>query len=356
MAGSVPIVAGVQTTSEPLPPAVEAWLEGAVEGYSGPGSLRKFGFGQSNPTYLLRATSGDYVLRRKPFGTLLPKAHAIEREFRVLAALKDGDVPVPRVRAFCDDPTLLGAEFYVMDYVEGRIFYDQRLPGMSAGERSGIFAAMNEAVARLHAVDPVAVGLGDFGRGERFVERQVATWTRQYRASEGEQCDAMERLIAWLPENLPADQPPRIFHGDLRLDNMIFHPTEPRVIALLDWELSTIGDPLADFAYHAMVWRVGADLFRGFADLDRPALSIPEEADYVARYCAATGRPGIPDWNFYLAFSLFRVAAILQGVWRRAIDGQASSADAEVVGAKARPLAEIGWAIASGEPALAGNA
>lgn len=331
---------------ERILPTLEAWLVSHVAGFRGGGALQKFGFGQSNPTYKLVADSGQYVLRRKPSGPLLPKAHAIEREYRVLHALRDSDVPVPKVLAFCDDISILGSPFYIMNYVDGRIFYDQRLPGMAPHERSAIFDAMNATVASLHQVEPLALGLEDFGRPEHFVERQVATWTRQYRASEGARCEAMERLIEWLPENLPPEQPARIFHGDLRLDNMIFHPTEPRVIALLDWELSTIGDPLADFAYHSMVWRVGADLFRGFGDLDRVAMGIPEEADYVRHYCEKTGRKNIPQWNFYLAFSLFRVAAILQGVWRRSQDGQASSADAETVGAKAHPLAEIGWQIA----------
>jgi aminoglycoside phosphotransferase (APT) family kinase protein len=340
----MPVIAGF----EPLSVTAERWLEAEVEGYRGPGTLRKFGFGQSNPTYLLQARSGKYVLRRKPFGPLLPKAHAIEREYRVLHALRDSGVPVPAVRAFCEDASLVGAPFYIMDFVAGRIFYDQRLPGVSAIERVAIFDGMNSAVAVLHGADPMVLGLEGFGHPERFVERQVATWTKQYRASEGERCESMERLIEWLPAHLPPEQPARIFHGDLRLDNMIFHPTEPRVIALLDWELSTIGDPLADFAYHAMVWRIGADLFRGFVDLDRPALGIPEEADYVRLYCERTGRDAIPHWNFYLAFSLFRIAAILQGVWRRAQDGQASSTDALEVGAKAHPLARIGWEIARG--------
>lgn len=335
--------------SESLPLPVEAWLEANVEGYEGPGTLSKFGFGQSNPTFRLQAASGDYVLRRKPFGVLLPKAHAIEREFRVLRALGGSGVPVPKVHGLCEDPALLGAVFYVMDFVDGRIFYDQRLPGIGATERAAIFDGMNEAVASLHAVDPAQVGLTGYGRSGGFIERQVSLWTAQYRASESARCEAMERLIEWLPQHLPEDQPARIFHGDLRLDNMIFHPTEPRVIALLDWELSTIGDPLADFAYHAMVWRVGADLFRGFGDLDRTAMGIPEESDYVARYCARTGRDLVPDWNFYLAFSLFRVAAILQGVWKRAQEGQASSTDAAIVGAKAPPLADIGWSIARGD-------
>jgi aminoglycoside phosphotransferase (APT) family kinase protein len=325
---------------------LDAWMTAHVPGFGRCATLQKFGFGQSNPTYKLVTDSNQYVLRRKPLGSLLPKAHAIEREYRILGALRGSGVPVPIVRAFCDDPAILGAPFYVMDFVEGRIFYDQRLPGMAAPERAAIFDAMNAAVADLHLAEPHALGLDDFGRPERFVERQVATWTRQYRASEGAPCEAMERLIEWLPAHLPPEQPARIFHGDLRLDNMIFHPTEPRVIALLDWELSTIGDPLADFAYHAMVWRVGADLFRGFADLDRSTMGIPEESDYLRLYCERTGRTGIAEWNFYLAFSLFRLAAILQGVWRRSRDGQASSADAEVVGAKAHPLAEIGWQIA----------
>lgn len=331
---------------EVVSPALDAWMASHVTGFAGGGTLQKFGFGQSNPTYRLRTDSGQYVLRRKPLGPLLPKAHAIEREYRVLHALGDSDVPVPKVLAFCDDSAILGAPFYIMEFVEGRIFYDHRLPGMTSDERAGIFDAMNATVANLHRAEPLALGLEDFGRPERFVERQVALWTRQYRASEGERCEAMERLIEWLPTNLPPEQPGRIFHGDIRLDNFIFHPTEPRVIALLDWELSTIGDPLADFAYHAMVWRLDADLFRGFVDLDRGAMGIPEEVDYVRLYCERTGLTNISHWNFYLAFSLFRVAAILQGVWRRSQDGQASSADAEIVGAKAHPLAEIGWQIA----------
>ncbi len=333
-------------TDTPLSPAAEAWLESHVEGYSGPGILTKFGFGQSNPTFRLSSPSGSYVLRRKPLGTLLPKAHAIEREFRVLSALGGTSAPVPQVYVLCEDSSLLGAPFFVMAFAEGRIFYDQRLPGIAPDERAAIFDGMNEAVASLHSIDPFAIGLEGYGRPENFIERQVSIWMRQYRASEGDPIPAMEKLIDWLPRNLPAEQPARIFHGDLRLDNMIFHPSEPRVIALIDWELSTLGDPIADFAYHAMVWRVSADLFRGFADLDRASLGIPEEADYIQCYCERTGRPDLPHWKFYLAFSLFRVAAILQGVWRRAQDGTASSDDAAEVGGKAAPLAGIGWEIA----------
>lgn len=332
--------------AEPLPAAADTWLEAAVQGYRGPGMLAKFGFGQSNPTYRLDSPSGTYVLRRKPFGQLLPKAHAIEREYRVLSALEGSGVPAPVALALCEDPEVLGAPFYVMEHVAGRIFYDQTLPGMTPDERGQIFDGMNEAVAALHMVEPAAVGLSDFGRADGFVERQVATWTRQYRASEGERIEAMEALIDWLPANLPPRQPARIFHGDLRLDNMIFHPTEPRVIALLDWELSTIGDPIADFAYHAMVWRIPVALFRGLEGLDFAACGVPGEAAYVRRYCDRVGLAELPAWNFYLAFGLFRVAAILQGVWRRAVDGQASAADALEVGAKAGELAAIGWRIA----------
>ena len=341
-------VRGTDPEDEPLPAAVETWLARAVPGYRGPGILRKFGFGQSNPTYRLRARSGDYVLRRKPFGPVLPKAHAIEREFRVLRALDGKGVPAPRVFAHCEDASVLGAPFYVMEFVEGRIFYDQTLPGMAAGERAAIYDAMNEAVAQLHLADPIALGLGDYGRSEGFLSRQVSLWTRQYRASEGAPIPAMEALIEWLPKNLPPEEPGRLFHGDLRLDNMIFHPTEARVVALLDWELSTLGDPIADLAYNAMVWRVPRDLFRGLADVDFNALGIPIEATYIERYCKRTGRDGLPAWDFYLAFSLFRIAAILQGVWQRAQTGQASSTDAAETGAKAAPLAAIGWDIACG--------
>ena len=337
-----------KSTGQALPQKAQEWLTAHVPGFRGPGDLTKFSFGQSNPTFLLRSDSASFVLRRKPFGDLLPKAHAIEREFRILRALEGTNVPVPHVFAQCEDPEVLGAAFYVMEFVEGRIFYDQRLPGIDSAERSRIFDAMGQAVAELHRVDPAVVGLEDYGRGDGFLARQVQLWTRQYRASQTGRIAAMDELIAWLPQNIPADQPARIFHGDLRLDNMIFHPTEPRVLALLDWELSTLGDPLADFAYHAMVWRVKADLFRGFADLDRAALGLPEEGDYVRRYCERTGRAAIPAWNFYLAFSLFRVAAILQGVKYRAQTGQASSEDAAEVGAKALPLAELGWAVAQG--------
>lgn len=339
----------IREAAIPLSAAAESWLQANVAGYQGPGRLTKFSFGQSNPTFRLESAAGNFVLRRKPLGPLLPKAHAIEREYRVLKALEETPVPTPRALALYEDPELLGAPFFVMELIEGRIFYDQRMPGVEPAERTQLFDAMGRAVAELHKADPVDLGLADYGRPEGFIARQVQLWSRQYRASQTEVIGAMDALIEWLPENLPSEQPAKVFHGDLRLDNMIFHPTEPRVVALLDWELSSLGDPLADFAYHAMVWRVGADLFRGFADLDRAQLGIPEEDEYVRRYCERTGRSELPNWNFYLAFSLFRVAAILQGVRHRAQTGQASSADAEEVGAKAAPLADIGLAIARGD-------
>lgn len=330
----------------PLPAAAESWIGRAVAGYRGPGRLEKFGFGQSNPTYRLSAASGDFVLRRKPFGPLLPRAHAIEREFKVLRALEGSVVPAPRALALCEDPSVLGAAFYVMEYVEGRTFYDQTLPGMSPTGRGAIYDAMNDVVARLHQPDPEALGLADYGRSEGFVARQVELWTRQYRASQTAPIGPMDALIEWLPRHLPPEQPTRLFHGDLRLDNMIFHPSEPRVIALLDWELSTLGDPIADLAYNVLVWRVPRDLFRGLADVDFGTSGIPDEDHYLAKYRERTGRVELPAWDFYLAFGLFRIAAILQGIAKRASEGQASSPDAAETGAKAAPLAAIGWDIA----------
>jgi aminoglycoside phosphotransferase (APT) family kinase protein len=333
--------------NEILPPSAEAWLDHHVEGYHGPGRLSKFAFGQSNPTFRLESRNGKvFVLRRKPLGLLLPKAHAVEREYRVLAALAGTEVPVPRVFALCEEPGVFDTSFYVMEMVQGRIFYDQRLPGLTRTERADIFDAMNRAVAQLHAVIPSQVGLTGYGKEDGFLPRQVTLWTKQYRAAEADRIEAMENLIAWLPQNLPPETDTRIFHGDLRLDNMVFHPTESKVIALLDWELSTLGDPLADFAYHAVVWRIPVDLFRGFSGLNFPALGIPSERDYLLRYCQRTGRSEPRHWNFYLAFCLFRLAAILQGVWQRSRQGNASSADAADMGSRARPLAELGWQIA----------
>jgi len=327
---------------------LEVWLREHVEGFGGPvTSAERFAGGQSNPTYRLTAASGNYVLRRKPPGPLLPSAHAVDREFRVMRALAQTPVPVPRVYALCEDEAVIGSAFYVMEHLDGRIFWDQRLPEMAGpAERAAMFDSMNRVIADLHRVDYAAVGLGEFGRPGNYMARQIARWSRQYRASETATIAAMDRLIEWLPEHLPPEGPPAIVHGDYRLDNLIFHKTEPRVIGVLDWELSTIGDPLADFAYHVLTWRVTPELFRGLAGVDFAALGIPDEADYVAAYCRRTGREAIEGWEFYLVYSLFRIAAILQGIAKRAIEGTAAAADAAEQGRLARPLAEQAWALA----------
>ena len=325
---------------------LESWLARNVHGYAGPAAAEKFADGQSNPTYRLTAKSGTYVLRRKPPGALLASAHAVDREFRVLEALGRAGMPVPRVFALCADESVVGSMFYVMEFVDGRVLWEPTLPGMTPAERAAIFDSMNATIAKLHSVDYAAVGLGDFGRPGNFLERQVARWSKQYRASETEALEAMDRLIDWLPRRIPAGGDTRVVHGDYRLDNLIIHKTEPRVVAVLDWELSTLGDPLADFAYHAMVWRIAPDLFRGLAGIDHHALGIPTEQEYVAAYCRRTGRVGIPDWEVYVVYGMFRIAAILQGVLKRAIDGNASSDQALDVGRRGRAIAEQAWALA----------
>jgi aminoglycoside phosphotransferase (APT) family kinase protein len=338
----------MNTAARDLPlDRLEAWLRGHVEGFRGPVAAERFAGGQSNPTYRLTAASGQYVLRRKPPGPLLPSAHAVDREFRVMRALADTPVPVPRVYALCEDESVIGSAFYVMEHLDGRIFWDQRLPEIaSAADRAAMFDSMNNVIADLHRVDYAAVGLGEFGRPGNYMARQIARWSRQYRASETGTIVAMDRLIEWLPEHLPPEGAPAIVHGDYRMDNLIFHKTEPRVVGVLDWELSTIGDPLADFAYHVLTWRVTPELFRGLAGVDFAALGIPDEAAYVAAYCGRTGREAIAGWEFYLVYSLFRIAAILQGIAKRAIDGTAASADAAEQGKLARPLAEQAWVLA----------
>jgi aminoglycoside phosphotransferase (APT) family kinase protein len=327
---------------------LEAWLDAHVEGFRGPLAAERFAGGQSNPTYRLAAFSGQYVLRRKPPGPLLPSAHAVDREFRVMRALAATTVPVPQVLALCEDDSVIGSAFYIMEFLDGRIFWDQRLPEIAdPAERAQIFQSMNGVIAALHRVDYAALGLGDFGRPGNYLARQIARWSRQYRASETAAITAMDHLIDWLPQHLPPEGPPAIVHGDYRMDNLIFHKSEPRVIGVLDWELSTIGDPLADFAYHAMSWRVTPELFRGLAGIHFAAFGIPDEASYVASYCRRTGRAAIAAWEFYMVYSLFRIAAILQGIAKRAIDGTAAAADAAAQGRLARPLAEQAWKLAS---------
>ena len=329
---------------------LEPWLTRHVPGFRGPVAAERFSGGQSNPTYRLDSGSGSYVLRRKPPGPLLPSAHAVDREFRVMQALAETDVPVPRVQALCEDDAVIGSAFFVMEHLDGRIFWDQRLPGIAPAERAALFDSMNAVIAALHSVDYQAVGLGEFGRPGNYMARQIARWSRQYRASETEPIAAMDSLIDWLPARLPPEPPPAIVHGDYRMDNLVFHQSEPRVIGVLDWELSTIGDPLADFAYHCLTWRVTPELFRGLAGIDFAALGIPDEEAYVTAYRRRTGRGAIPDWDFYMVYGLFRIAAILQGIAKRAIDGTAAAANAAEEGRLARPLAELAWDLAQSLP------
>jgi aminoglycoside phosphotransferase (APT) family kinase protein len=323
------------------------WLRDHVEGFSPPFSATQFSGGQSNPTYLIDSAGGRLVLRRKPAGKLLPSAHAVEREYRVIAALRDSGVPVPRAHTLCEDESVIGTAFYVMDYVEGRTFWDDALPEVPPGERRAIFSELSRVLAILHAVDFSAAGLADYARPGQYVERQVARWTKQYRASQTEVIEAMDRLIEQLPRHIPPGEETSLVHGDYRLDNVIFHPREPRILAVIDWELSTLGAPLVELAYLAMRWRMPADGFRALGGLDLERLEIPGEAEFVADYCARRGRERVAPrvWAYYLAFSLFRLAAILQGVLARALRDNASSAHALEAGRRARAVAELGWRI-----------
>jgi aminoglycoside phosphotransferase (APT) family kinase protein len=301
--------------------------------------VRQFSGGQSNPTYLLTAGSEHYVLRRKPPGALLPSAHAVDREFRVIRALHETPVPVPRAMCYCGDETVIGTAFYVMEYVDGRIFWDHALPGLTPQQRGAVYDELSRVIAELHRLDPAAVGLQDFGKPGNYVARQIARWTKQYRAAELERIDAMECLIDWLPRNVPLVEPLGLTHGDFRLDNVIFDANELRIRAVLDWELATLGNPLADFAYSCIGWRLPERL----EGLDLAALGIPSEQQYAQAYCRRTGRESISDFDFYVAFGMFRLAAILQGVAARALAGNASSAQAAEAGRRARPMAEAAW-------------
>lgn len=344
--------------AEALPFALEAlstYLRTHLPGFEGPLEVRKFPGGQSNPTYRLSTPARDYVMRTKPgpVWQLLPSAHAIEREYRVMQALAGTDVPVARMLCLCEDEAVIGRAFYVMAFVEGRVLWDQSLPGMSPAERGALYDEMNRVIAALHRVDFQRLGLADFGRPGNYFERQIGRWSKQYQASVTEPIAEMDALIAWLPAHIPAaardDGRVCIVHGDYRMDNLMFHPQQPQVLAVLDWELSTLGHPMADFAYHCMSWHIAPGTFRGIGGLDIAALGIPTEADYLRRYCERSGLP-LPtasEWNFYLAYNLFRIAAILQGIAKRAELGLASSAQARSQGAGARPLARLAWQFAS---------
>ncbi len=326
--------------------SLTAWCATHIQGFTGPLTATRFAGGQSNPTYRLAAPSGSYVLRRKPPGVLLPSAHQVDREYRVMKALQDTQVPVPRMHALCEDPAVIGSTFFVMDFIPGRVFMDARLPGLTPHERTAVYDSMNATIAALHSVDVHSVGLGDFGHPGNYMARQISRWSKQYRASETTPIPAMDALMEWLAGYTPPEDRVAIVHGDYRLDNLMLHPTEPRGVALLDWELSTLGDPLADFAYHAMVWRITPELFRGLAGNDLATLGIPDEQHYVADYCRRTNRTAIPDWEYYIVYGMFRIAAILQGITKRAIDGTAAAPDAVELGSRARPLADLAWSIA----------
>ena len=322
---------------------LEAYLESHIAGFEGPLEVSEFKGGQSNPTYMLSTPSRKYVLRRKPPGKLLPSAHAVDREYRAITALGPTGFPVPKSYLLCEDPNVIGTVFYVMDFMEGRILWEPLLPGLEPSERGKIYDAMNETIAALHTTDFAAIGLEDFGKHGDYFARQIGRWSKQYRASETETIDEMDRLMTWLPSNIPAGDEVTIVHGDFRLDNMVLHATEPRVLAVLDWELCTLGHPLADFSYHLMQWRIPRDLFNGLDGADLAVLGIPSEEQYVERYCQRTGRDGLPDLDFCMAYNFFRLAGIIQGIAGRVRDGTASSSHAAQVTTLVRPLAERAW-------------
>jgi len=336
--------------------ALQAHLQRELPGFSGPLAVEQFKGGQSNPTYKLVTPQRAYVMRSKPGAAakLLPSAHAIEREFRVMKALAGSEVPVAQMLLLCEDESVIGRAFYLMEFMDGRVLWEQSLPALNRADRGAVYDEMNRVIAALHSVDVGAVGLADFGRPGNYFERQIGRWSKQYIASITEPIDEMHRLIEWLPAHLPASALDSgqiaIVHGDYRLDNLVFHRDEPRIIAVLDWELSTIGHPLADFSYHCMAWHIPPGTFRGIGGLDHAALGIPSEAAYVQRYCERTGRSDaaalMADWNFYLAYNLFRLAAITQGIAKRVVDGTAASAQAKATGASTRPLAQMAWKFA----------
>ncbi len=337
--------------------ALSAWLQAQVSGFEGPLQIEMFKGGQSNPTYKLITPGSAYVMRAKPgpVAKLLPSEHAIEREFRVMSALQGTGVPVAKMLALCEDESVIGRAFYIMECVNGRVMWDQSLPDLAKAQRGAVYDEMNRVLAELHKVKPSAVGLESYGKPGNYFERQIGRWSKQYVASITQPIAEMDRLMEWLPQNIPAmardESLVSIVHGDYRLDNLMFHPTEPRILAVLDWELSTLGHPLADFSYHCMAWHIPPGAFRGIGSLDVVSLGIPTEAEYIARYCERTGfaTPAQlqADWNFYLGYNLFRLAAILQGIAKRVEMGTASSAQAVSSAAGARPLAELAWRFAS---------
>jgi aminoglycoside phosphotransferase (APT) family kinase protein len=330
--------------------ALGAWLLQHVDDYPGGAlTIEQFRGGQSNPTFKLSAGGKHYVLRAKPgpAAKLLPSAHAIDREFRVMDALHKAGFPAARQYALCLDEAVIGRAFFVMEFVEGRVLWDQSLPGMTREERGAIYDELNRVIAQLHTIDYAAIGLADYGKPGNYFARQIERWTKQYQASQTETIEAMDKLIEWLPQHIPPGDDTAIVHGDYRLDNMIFHPTEPRILAVLDWELSTLGHPAADFSYHCLSWQIPPGKFRGIAGLDLPALGIPSQDEYIAAYSRRTGRTiRREDFDFYLAYNLFRLAGIMQGIMKRYVDGTAASSQALENGKAARPMAEMAWQFA----------
>ena len=331
--------------------ALSAWLDQHLDGFAGPLSVEMFKGGQSNPTYKLLTPGRNYVMRAKPgpVAKLLPSAHAVEREFAVMGGLHGTDVPVARMHCLCEDESVIGRAFYVMEFVQGRVLWDQALPGTSKQERGAIYDEMNRVIAALHKVDFVQQGLGGYGKPGNYFERQIGRWSKQYVASITQPIPEMDQLMAWLPVNIPAsgrdESKTRIVHGDFRMDNLMFHPSEPRVLAVLDWELSTLGHPLADFSYHCMAWHIPHSMSRGIGGLDIAGLGIPSEAEYIRRYCErtalATPEELAQDWNFYMAYNMFRIAAILQGIAKRIEAGTASSEQATASAAGVVPMARM---------------
>jgi aminoglycoside phosphotransferase (APT) family kinase protein len=321
------------------------WMEDHVPGFRGPLTVSQFKGGQSNPTYKLDTPAASYVIRRKPPGKILPGAHAVDREYRVMAALGVQGFPVPRVHGLCEDDAVIGTPFFVMDMVPGRIVWEAQFPDIAPDARAAHFDAMNATIAQLHSYDPAAIGLGDYGKATGYVERQVGRWSRQYLTdADGGRVEDMDRLVDWLAANLPPDSgESRVTHGDFRCDNMIFDADAPQVRAVLDWELSTLGDPVADFTYHCLMFRMPAGIFTGLHGLDLPALGVPSEEDYVAAYCRRTGRDGIPAFDYLIVFNLFRLAAIIHGIKGRLARGNASSAQAAETVKALEPLAALAW-------------
>ncbi len=341
--------------------ALETYLARELSGFEGPLTVEQFKGGQSNPTYKLVTPQRAWVMRTKPgpAAKLLPSAHAVEREYRVMKALAGSGVPVPTMALLCEDEAVIGRAFYVMAFVQGRVLWDQSLPGMTNAGRAEIYDEMNRVIAALHGVDVAAAGLADYGKPGNYFERQIGRWSKQYVASVTEPIAEMDRLMAWLPANMPAgardETSVSVVHGDFRLDNLVFDPNEPRIVAVLDWELSTLGHPLADFSYHCMAWHIPPGVFRGIGGLDLASLGIPSEREYVRRYCERTSRADpdalMADWNFYLAYNLFRLASITQGIAKRVVDGTASSAQARATGAATPTLAKMAWGFAQRAPA-----